>query len=180
MNAIAISSFVVVIILLILIILFIFSGFATLNTTNSSNQNTNNTTNQTTNNPNNTNTNGTTNTTNNGINTGSTTTNCNTANISDSRFEPCFLLNTKIQDTSRFYDTTTQLTIATIDPQTVPTSTEICAELCKNLNIPLDCLEANFQDCVNSFNPLCPIAKNNLTNYYAIGRGKISCFPSIS
>lgn len=103
---------------------------------------------------------------------------CNPANIGDNRFEPCFLLNTNIQNTARFYDSQTDMTIATINPETVPSAQEICLQFCNSYELPTTCNDVAFSNCVNTFSTTCPIAKNNLINYYAIGRGKISCFPS--
>lgn len=102
---------------------------------------------------------------------------CNPVDISDPRFTSCYLLNTNIQDNSRFYDTITDMTIATINPQTVPSATELCIQFCNNTVLPLNCSDPNFQSCVNNLLPNCPIGKSNLINYYPVGRGFISCYP---
>ena len=113
------------------------------------------------------------------INNGQTQT-CNPVDVSDPRFTKCYLLNTNIQDSSRFYDTVTDMTVATINPQTVPSATELCIQFCNSTTLPLTCSDPNFSSCVAALSSGCPIGKSNLISYFPIGRGFISCYPAKS
>lgn len=103
----------------------------------------------------------------------------NLPNVTDSRFTPCFLLNTNIQNTQRYYDTENDVTIANIDLKSVETVEQLCTQFCDKTQLPTTCLDDSYNKCLNRFPigncGLEPAAKQNLNIFYPIGRGKISC-----
>ena len=77
------------------------------------------------------------------------------------------------------------MTIANIPPQTVPSADQLCVQFCTQTELPLNCVDGAEGACLeklrstNCGNAVSQaVAKNNLSIYYALGRGKISCYDS--
>jgi hypothetical protein len=100
------------------------------------------------------------------------------------RFQPCFNL-AGVQNQS-YYDTHNNWTVLPFDRRVAPPEEQICSEFCSQIQLPNKCLTQTqeYNNCVEALSPIrenCtdparPVARFGSRLYYAIGKGKISCY----
>jgi len=115
--------------------------------------------------------------------------------VSDtSRFEPCYLFNSNSQNNSSYYDKKNDWTVSLFSsPEAVPPASQVCLEFCQQVQLSSDnsqiqcvgqdekyhaCLDALFP--VKCTDPAVPVARSGSSLYYAIGRGKVLCYPPLT
>lgn len=111
--------------------------------------------------------------------------------VSDTtQFTPCYQFNSSIPD-QRYYDSQNDWTVLQLDRSVVPSAAQVCIEFCSQVQFPdpqtFTCLsqDTTYNNCMTALSPVgCndaaqPVAKSGSIYYYAIGRGRVSCYPSI-
>lgn len=99
------------------------------------------------------------------------------------RFTVCFNYSGQL-DSQRFYDVDNDWTIAPIPRSEIPSAQSVCSGICKQTQLPLECLEKNeeYNECIRSLlpqncsDPAVPVARKGNTFYYVVGKSKIECF----
>jgi hypothetical protein len=103
--------------------------------------------------------------------------------VKSSQFESCYTLNGN-PDPQRYYDIRNDWTVLPLNPQVVPSAQQVCLEFCPQVQLPSSCLteDSLYLSCLNKLaptgcsDPAIPVAKSGSLEYYAIGRGKVSCY----
>ena len=101
------------------------------------------------------------------------------------RFEPCFNIGTNIQGQG-YYDKVNDWTVLPLDRPVIPPAEQVCIEFCTQTQLPSECVTQTkeYADCIQKLSPETtgctdpaqPVSRKGSRNYYAIGKGKVSCY----
>jgi len=110
--------------------------------------------------------------------------------VSTSQFEPCLTLE-GFPDIHRYYDRINNWTVLPLDYEIIPSAQQVCIQFCPQVQLP-SLTSTPFSQCITEdetylacleklspiecANPAVPVARNGSAQYYAIGRGKVSCY----
>ncbi len=105
--------------------------------------------------------------------------------VTSEQFIPCLTLLGD-PDSQRYYDRLNNWTVLPLDPVITPSSQQICVQYCPQVQLGSNdpCITENeeYLKClellapVGCSDPAVPVARKGSQEYYAIGRGKVSCY----
>ena len=105
--------------------------------------------------------------------------------VSSEQFIPCLTLLGD-PDSQRYYDRLNNWTVLPLDPVIAPSAQQICVQYCPQVQLGSNnpCITENeeYLKCLELLSPVqcsdpaVPVARKGSQEYYAIGRGKVSCY----